>query len=353
MIGNVKAVRRILSGHDPADDPNYVLGNSKAATLERVFTSPNGDHNFHRSRLSRYSWARRATWLASAGMAVVLVVFFLTQFGLSSSTPPPTAQAATPRLLAYSPVSENARDVLIEIASQIRTNASSLNRAEYRYVKTESWSLSTRIDGRQVRSAVLPEIREVWRAPDGSGRVRIIPGTPEFPSDEARRAWQDEERPTVKASDETFHAGELVTMYPSTLPTDADAMAALFAAGHPASNGPAETLVAATDLYLEQTPAAPARAAVLEVLANTSGLQLQGRTVDRIGRSGLAFSVDSSMSGLPTRYILIIDPTDGRLLDQEQVLITSAGALNVPIPSTISYVVFADAAHTSDTRNRT
>jgi hypothetical protein len=52
--------------------------------------------------------------------------------------------------------------------------------------------------------------------------------------------------------------------------------------------------------------------------------------------------VVSSGSGLPTKSTLIFDPATGWLLDAEEMLIESAGKLNVPIPSVISYSVFAE-----------
>lgn len=53
--------------------------------------------------------------------------------------------------------------------------------------------------------------------------------------------------------------------------------------------------------------------------------------------------VDSDYTGLPTRYIQIYDPDDGRLFATEDVLTADAGKLNVPIPSVISYETFLES----------
>lgn len=350
MIGDVRKVRRILAGHDPADGIDDTATTDRAAVLARILAAP-GDPGWRGRGQSDARRRSRALWLVPAGMAAVLVAIVVTQFGLPRGTAAPSlAQAATPPPLTYQAEAGTARDALLTVAGRIRASvASTQSSAGNQYVRTQSWDLSTRIDGIQVRSAVLPEIREVWRAPDGSGRIRTIPGEPQFPSEHARQVWEDEGRPSVDPADETFPAGGLGAMYPAELPAGTAELAVLLASGHPAENGPAETLVAIADLYLEQVPPAPVRAALLDILASTPDLYLQGRTVDRAGRPALAVAVDSAMSGLPTRYALLIDPTDGRLVGQEKTLTTTAGALGVPIPSVISYTAFLDAAHTHDT----
>jgi hypothetical protein len=92
------------------------------------------------------------------------------------------------------------------------------------------------------------------------------------------------------------------------------------------------------------------RAAVLRYLAATPGLTVTGPVTDRRGRNGIGFSIESAYSGLPTRYTLIIDPRDGRLLDDEQMLTTSAGKLNVTVPAIIGYTVLLSAAYTDTDR---
>ena len=61
------------------------------------------------------------------------------------------------------------------------------------------------------------------------------------------------------------------------------------------------------------------------------------RVTDRAGRTGTAIATDSSFTGLPVRYVLVFDPHTGGLLASEQWLTTTAGALDVPVPSVIQY----------------
>ena len=90
------------------------------------------------------------------------------------------------------------------------------------------------------------------------------------------------------------------------------------------------------------------RAAVLRYVARTPGLVLVRWVTDRAGREAIAVAVDD-MSGLPTRHTLLFDPADGRLLGREEMLTTSAGKLNVPIPSVIGYTVYLDSRYTDTT----
>jgi hypothetical protein len=115
--------------------------------------------------------------------------------------------------------------------------------------------------------------------------------------------------------------------------------------GHPVENGPAETVVAVTDLARERVLTPAERAAVLRVVAALPGLTYRGEVADRAGRPGEAFSIDSAYSGLMTRYTLIVDPRGGGLLGFEEMLTRSAGKLNVAIPSVIGYESYLVADH--------
>ena len=75
---------------------------------------------------------------------------------------------------------------------------------------------------------------------------------------------------------------------------------------------------------------------------------LDGEVTDRLGRPGIAISVDTANSGLPTRHTLIIDPFTGAVLGEEQMLTTDAGLLNVSVPSVISYTAFAQSHYTQN-----
>jgi len=258
------------------------------------------------------------------------------------------AGAATPAPLSFETLDGTATQWLRTIAANAVSPGTEPPTvpAQYAYVETINWDLATRVGGKHVTSAVLPQVRQVWRAADGSGRVRITGGPVQFPDANGQKEWVRAGRPAIPDTDIAEPPGGIAAMFPERLPTDTNALTAILHAGHPTDLGPAETLVAIADLYREQDPAAGTRHAILVLLADVPGLSLLGRTNDRLGRPGIAIAADSDMSGLPTRYIFVFDEHTGRLLGQEQILTTTAGDLNVAIPSTISYTAFAKATVT-------
>jgi hypothetical protein len=274
-------------------------------------------------------WTRATRLGVAAGLAVVLALAAAV-LGTGVFRDTGSAYAATPPPLTYTPDGRDAAGTLRRIAARAAQAPDTTGDGRYAYRETRGWNLFTEVhDGERVTSEVVESHTRTWTAPDGSGhtvRTYQPPGEPR---------WSDESTP-----------GPSALMWPlGSLSADDATLARQLERGHPVENGPAERLVAIGDAY-GAMPIPPAvRAAVLRYLADTPGLTLTGRVTDRAGREGLAVSVDSDYSGLPTRYTFIIDPRDGRLLGSEDTLTTSAGKLNVPVPSVIGYTVFLDSRY--------
>jgi hypothetical protein len=275
--------------------------------------------------------------LAVALATVVAVALSVAALGpdLGRDRPAGGAYAATPPVLAYTPAGQDAAAALRRIADRTATLPDTTGDGRYALVETRSWNLFTRVEGgERVTSAVVESRTSTWTADDGSGRVMDVYRVPG-------------KGPHVE--DDTRRAGELALMWPlRSLPADDAALARELERNHPVENGPAERLVAVADAYRQMPLAPDVRAAVLRYLATTPGLTLTGRVTDRAGREGIAVSVESDYSGLPTRYTLIFDPDDGRLLGTEDMLTTTAGKLGVRVPSVISYTVFLDGSRYTD-----
>lgn len=289
--------------------------------------------------------SRRGRWgLVAAGAAAVLGIAVVVGTSLAGGGAQP-AYAATPPLLELDqPVSEDAGARLREIAAVAAGSAE--QPSSRRGSSWDSWSLATRIDGEQVTSAVVPERGALRWSADLSGSLVATAGEPYFPTREHRDAWQESGHRDVSGTrlrDQRFAPGEFMPLYPQEPPPVADAMAAYLGAGHPgAAPNPAGLVAAVTDLYREWRPGAAQRAAVLQVLAGDPDVETLGATTDRLGRPGEAFAVESDASGLPTRYVLVVDPATGEVLASEQWLTTDPGKLDVPIPSVIAYTAFRD-----------
>lgn len=220
-------------------------------------------------------------------------------------------------------------EMLNQIASRTATLPDDTGTGRYAKTVNESWALWTRVDGDQVTSEVVPQTYTTWVAADGSGRSITTRNRPGI---------------EPESSDTAFGPDEHSLMWPfGSISSDDTTLAGQLEQAHPVANGPAERLVAITDLVREQPLTPAVRAAVLRYLARTPGLAVDGIVTDRAGRRGIAVQVDTGMSGLPERRTLIIDPHDGRILGSETVLTEDAGALNVRIPSVIGYTTFRSA----------
>jgi len=330
-MSRTSAAFAALRASDPGLGARYELDNRARADLAKILATLRPDSPAEADRPVRVP--RR---LPRRSLSIGLAVAGLTAVALAASSIVPVglggdrlAYAATPDPLVVlndrafieaglDPASDAAA-LLDAVADRTQALADSTGTGPYAKMTNEGWGLNTTIDGERVTSRVVPATVTTWTAPDGSGR---------------RVADYDGER-----VDESFTGAML--MWPrDSLSTDPAVLAAQLESNHPISNGSAERLVAVTDLVAEQ-PLRPAiRAAVLRYLAETPGLAVTGMVKDRAGRTGLAVHIDTSLSGLPERRSLVIDPSSGSVFAAETELTETAGALNVPVPSVISYTSY-------------
>lgn len=231
--------------------------------------------------------------------------------------------AATPVMLTYHlGADQRPAAVLLEDLALASEQQAPFKSGPYRYMKIQTWSLYTSVAQGGTESVLVPSTSEIWRGEDGTGLSR-----------------------TTSNGDVTSGPVPVDTTKYST---DPKKLASQLAVGHPTANGAAERITAIVDLSLSQAVEPKLQAALLRVLASEKGLVSQGTVTDRVGRQGVALGVDSNFGGLPARYTLIFDPHTGALLDYEEMLTTSAGELNVPIPSVISYNVWMERAVTGE-----
>ncbi|BAL92746.1 hypothetical protein AMIS_75260 [Actinoplanes missouriensis 431] len=340
-------VRDMLKPLDPAaGHRSAVPEEARQDDLRRILATAHHDAKPHGSRPAQpRPTGRRLAW--GSGTAAVVAGAVVATLALGGS--PTLAYEATPAPLVITATSDArpAGDVLREIAG--RAGRLPAATGPYQHLVTESWSLWTRIDDERVVSAVVPARTESWRGDDGSGKVVVGTGEPYFPSAEHREAWEDDGSygDGDKARTESFGAGQFPAMWKDAPPADPAKLADWLAIAHPRENGPAETIVAVTDLARERVLDPALRAGVLRILATLPGLTHEGAVVDRMGRAGEAFVLMSDFSGLPTHYTLVVDPRTGELLGYEKELRTTAGKLDVKVPAVIGYDLFVTAGRTS------
>ena len=250
-----------------------------------------------------------------------------------------TAYAATPSPLQLpSGAGVPAKTALLRLAEIAGAQPASPDAARFHYVKLRAWYLNTAVDGESVRSQLQPQIVEKWLADDGTSRVVTVRdgNTGVVTNGPTGRSVPLSER---LSSEPELLARQLLG-HPQTGRDDR---------GIPDHVDRTERAV---DIFRDYGSVPPAlQAALWRVLADQR-LTHHGTIVDRAGRGGLAFTIESDHSGLPTRYLLVGDPETGGLLSFEKVLTERAGKLKVRIPSVVSCEIFVTAGRVATDTSR-
>ncbi|GAB3279117.1 hypothetical protein GCM10027589_05540 [Actinocorallia lasiicapitis] len=238
----------------------------------------------------------------------------------------PVEPVVTPTRLAFSarPGQVSAGPVLNGLAAKARAQPSA-GAGAYSYILNRGWALQTRVAG-SAASVGVERSAETWATAEGEGEIRT-------------RRHGKREIIKTKAGEAFYDV--------STLSGDPKLLARQLAVGHPVANGPAERLIAVTDLLSSQILPPALQAALLKVLAAEEALVFQGDVTDRLGRRGIAIGVDSAFGGLPTRYTLIFDSRTGALLAEEKALTGSPGSLGVAPGSLLSYSLWVRTGRVS------
>ena len=217
----------------------------------------------------------------------------------------------------------------------------------YRYTKTDSMYLSMmRAQGGEIIAALVPKVRTMWIAPDGSGRIRETAGETVFLSEHSRSAWQALGSPTLGgATSRDFGPQGLSFEDLSLLPTDPTALANVIReraqrAGPPVYD---EMFVVVGDLLREQTAPPQVRAALYKVAAGIPGVEVVGEVRDSAGRQGIAVAKTSTYTGAKTRHVLIFDPRTSALLAEEDEILEPVSWIDAKPPVVIGYATYVES----------
>jgi hypothetical protein len=331
MNQDVEIIRRLVADHDPAagliasdahSDPRGL------ATMKRILATPTARTGRGARRRWRYAILPSVVWAAIAVTFVFLVVR-----NVEAGSP---ALAATPSPLAYHAPEKarSGREVLLQLAAVAARQPSTTAPSEaYAYVRTAGWYLHTQISGNRANSKVVASMRESWIAANGFARwiTRRAPGDGSPISATALG-------PQIGRDAGSGPPRLRLSTVPAVIAHQLDL-------GHPRRLGPVERFVSLTDLALNQPIPPRAQSAILRVLARSPGLIDSGEVTDRAGRPGVAVSLDSAYTGLPTRYTLIFNPGTGSLLGEEETLLGNPGKLNVRPNSVIAYTTFLTSGY--------
>lgn len=221
----------------------------------------------------------------------------------------------------------------------------------YRYMRSEGAHLVMvqGVQGKGDRAvvALVPRNRELWVAPDGSGRIRETVGKPVFLGERDRADWEAAGSPSLDyAINQDFGPGGLLYEDFARLPTDPNALAAAIRARADKPSGPpvdVEMFVIVGDLLREPGAPPQLRSALYEVAARIDGVELVGKVTDRAGRPGVAVAMTTDYWGAKQRFTLIFDPATSAVLAEERVLLERADWTDAEPPAVIGYTTYLES----------
>ncbi|MEV4497754.1 CU044_5270 family protein [Micromonospora arborensis] len=295
----------------------------------------------------RRRWRRRALLGAVATSAATLVAGVVAVQVTGPSAP---VYAATPAPLPvqYSGEAPSARDALLTLAAALEAApASPRPTGRFSFAQVGQWALDMSAGKGSTEVAVVAQVISTWRAIDGSGKVATVnldrSDLEQRPDAEALVAAAARGVPEVN----TYGTGELAAVIADPVPTDVNALEQALYAHQPRVNGPKSAVRAVADLYRTTEVSRDVRIAALRFLARADGVLLRGTVTDRLGRQGLAVSVDSDNGG--TRDLLVFDQRTGLLLAYESMFLRRPERLPVRVPAVFAYVLYLDQDRRADT----
>jgi hypothetical protein len=206
-------------------------------------------------------------------------------------------------------------------------------------------------------SVLVPHIREIWIAPDGSGRLFVNTGEPRFLGPQDKAEWEAAGSPELDrpgTSDESFGPDGLSYTDFSEYSTDPDELYDQIrskAEGHGPSTD-AEMLVLVGDLLRETMAPPELRAALFRVAARIPGVELVGEVTDPAGRRGTAVARTSDDAGFLERNELVFDPETSELLAERQVLLERVDWIDAEPGTVIGYAVYVKSGIVDSTSER-
>ncbi|WP_432035041.1 CU044_5270 family protein [Streptomyces cucumeris] len=266
-----------------------------------------------RLHLQRRRRTVRRRLLAVEGLAAATVLALALTVSGGGSTP----AVAVPRpLVAHA---SRADVPLAEIARRARAAAEAAPGRSVRGSHVQTWSMGME-SGEGARPPVTAPVESLttWNA-DGSGTLLEVATDPRYPG-----------RPVIDGGDppRTVHDGKVMNRehYPKGTyganleyfeapPAGVAALRAYLAAWLPgAEEDPVSLLSAVESFQTVWTPGPRQIADIATLLSRMEGMRPAGRVTDRLGREGQGFRMSG---GNGSRYLVILDPDDGRLLDLE------------------------------------
>jgi hypothetical protein len=271
--------------------------------------------------------ARRRWWFVASAAAVVAATLLVASASLTGSN-----DGTTPTALAA---------VLSRVAdAAAHRPPPTLRPGQYLYTKSIGTEISDTYDvgvnHQQYFAVVLPIVRQIWVARDGSGRIVEWYGTPRFVTPHDRQVWIASGRPALggdQLSSTRLSAGSSLDL--ASLPTDPSKLRKLIEERHIEGGPPGnnETFTIIGDMLRETYAPPKLRAALFQVAAALPNVRLFGHTT-WTPRRGIAIGYISD----GFRNELAFDPRTSALLGERNVSVKT-GAVTSQVVYVASGVV--------------
>jgi hypothetical protein len=223
------------------------------------------------------------------------------------------------------------------------------------YLSSVSFATESGDAASGMATAFVPSEREIWIAPDGSGRLKTVSGEPRFFGPKDRERWIEMGKPSFggnRTEDDTFEAGELFYEDFSGLPDDVDALYEEIE--RRSQEGPdgvrAEMFDVIAGLLRETVAPAELRANLYRVIDRIPGVTLQSAT-DEAGRRGVSAAIEYRHAGRFLKEI-VFDPETSEVLGEREKLLEEVSWLDAPTGTVIGYSINLDDGFVDSVRDR-
>ncbi|MBN9187231.1 hypothetical protein [Microbacterium sp.] len=267
--------------------------------------------------------------------AIAVVALFV----ITNMTAAPRASALTPPPLTFTATGQTPKDVLT-MAEHTLTRSPSPTSA-VRYSQSTGWyaQLAANENNEITSATIAPQITTLEWAADLSGHLRVIAGTPYW-ADGATNAIPARTAPTpgTVILDTTFTAGGVTA--PTTNPPGEsveEMRTWLTEFGLPSGADAADLIGTINQVLSYWTLTNEQHALLLQILLDRDDITVLGMGKDRAGRPVTGIAADSHRSP-GSRELLLISASTGRIIANETMRTTKAGAL--PAGSVTSYTLW-------------
>lgn len=261
---------------------------------------------------------------------------------------------------AHQGASAEAAEVLRSAAKAARVEAVGPPEGRYRYTRAEVATLTTEERDGQSFTVYFPFVREMWVAPDESGRVHEKNAEPVFLRPRDRAAWEAAGSPELWERDpwdDEFGPSELPYEDFSEYSTDPDELyeqierKAVESSDAVPESVTQRMFVIVTDLLSETVTPPELRAALYEVAARIPDVELLGRVTDPRGRPGVAVGVTWETDSVRLELIFD-DDTFSELLAVREVLVGPVGWVDAEPGTAFRWTVYLESGAVDSTSAR-